>query len=146
MRSHSRANGRRLLWEISTTIGKVSLLVCLMAGALSVSHIRLPSPAALIPDPVWRYLGAERRKEPDASAASTRMGEQIATPAPQEQAPEEENEKFGYGSSMSQVRKAQGAPGSIDGRLWRYGPSSVRFLRGRVVWWSSSPQRPLHVR
>ncbi|WP_281187141.1 hypothetical protein [Aquimonas voraii] len=38
-----------------------------------------------------------------------------------------------------------GPPLVLQADLWEYGPSHIRFERGRVVGWYSSPLKPLPV-
>jgi hypothetical protein len=49
------------------------------------------------------------------------------------------------GSTEAQVERLLGAPLVTEPDLWQYGPSHVRFERGRVVGWYSSPLKPLPV-
>ncbi|MBE5316896.1 MAG: J domain-containing protein [Xanthomonadales bacterium] len=49
------------------------------------------------------------------------------------------------GSTEAQVERLMGAPMVTQADLWEYGPSHVRFERGRVVGWYSSPLKPLPV-
>jgi hypothetical protein len=47
------------------------------------------------------------------------------------------------GMRASAVRRIEGEPMMDNGEFWEYGPSWIRFERGRVVDWYSSPLRPL---
>lgn len=47
------------------------------------------------------------------------------------------------GTPAADVRQIEGEPLIISHDRWEYGPSWVRFERGRVVDWYSSPMRPL---
>jgi hypothetical protein len=49
------------------------------------------------------------------------------------------------GDSAARVHRVLGAPILADRELWEYGPSYVRFERGRVVGWYSSPMKPLKI-
>jgi len=49
------------------------------------------------------------------------------------------------GSTEADVERLMGAPIAASPQLWEYGPSHVRFERGRVVGWYSSPLLPLPV-
>jgi hypothetical protein len=49
------------------------------------------------------------------------------------------------GSTEAEVERLMGTPIAAGPDLWEYGPSHVRFERGRVVGWYSSPLLPLPV-
>lgn len=49
------------------------------------------------------------------------------------------------GSTEAQVERLIGSPMVSAPDVWEYGPSHVRFERGRVVGWYSSPLKPLPV-
>jgi hypothetical protein len=49
------------------------------------------------------------------------------------------------GTDEAQVEHLMGTPITISRDIWEYGPSHVRFERGRVVGWYSSPLKPLPV-
>ncbi|MBL8298385.1 MAG: J domain-containing protein [Rhodanobacteraceae bacterium] len=49
------------------------------------------------------------------------------------------------GDSADQVHRLLGPPILQSHEVWEYGPSHVRFARGHVVDWYSSPLRPLPV-
>lgn len=49
------------------------------------------------------------------------------------------------GSTEAHVESLMGPPLVLQVDLWEYGPSHVRFQRGRVVGWYSSPLKPLPV-
>ena len=49
------------------------------------------------------------------------------------------------GSTEAHVEGLLGPPLVLQVDLWEYGPSHVRFQRGRVVGWYSSPLKPLPV-
>jgi hypothetical protein len=53
--------------------------------------------------------------------------------------------KFGKGSTMAEVRAAQGEPLHALGNTWEYGGSRVQFEGGRVVSWYESPLAPLNL-
>lgn len=54
-------------------------------------------------------------------------------------------QRIRVGSTEAQVERLMGAPLVSEIDLWEYGPSHVRFQRGRVVGWYSSPLKPLPV-
>jgi hypothetical protein len=54
-------------------------------------------------------------------------------------------QRIRIGSTEAQVERLLGQPLVTQPDLWEYGPSHVRFVRGRVVGWYSSPLKPLPV-
>jgi len=54
-------------------------------------------------------------------------------------------QRIRIGSTEVQVERLLGSPLVTEPDLWQYGPSHVRFERGRVVGWYSSPLMPLPV-
>jgi hypothetical protein len=49
------------------------------------------------------------------------------------------------GMTTDMVRRIEGQPLLLGDNRWNYGPSWIRFEKGRVVDWYSSPLRPLDV-
>jgi hypothetical protein len=47
------------------------------------------------------------------------------------------------GMSARSVRAIEGAPDTIEGDRWEYGPSWIRFEDGQVVDWYNSPEHAL---
>lgn len=54
-------------------------------------------------------------------------------------------QRIRLGATEAQVERLLGPPLVAVADLWEYGPSHVRFERGRVVGWYSSPLKPLPV-
>lgn len=80
---------------------------------------------------------------PDAGTQSMgHPGAGLATPAVRMPQP---MRRIRVGSTEAQVERLMGTPPISDIDLWEYGPSHVRFHRGRVVGWYSSPLKPLPV-
>ncbi len=77
---------------------------------------------------------------PDAQKAAERVIRSVF-PAQQEHV---RAAYFSAGSTTEEVLAAQGAPSSIEGRVWRYGRSEIRFDGARVVSWKSAPENPLY--
>lgn len=72
-----------------------------------------------------------------AAAGSLGLGE------PVQREPQRARIKLGY--TQAEVEALLGPPLLRNEDDWEYGPSHVRFERGRVVGWYSSPMRPLPV-
>jgi hypothetical protein len=49
------------------------------------------------------------------------------------------------GMTTEAVRHIEGQPLLLGDSRWDYGPSWIRFEKGRVVDWYSSPMRPLNI-
>lgn len=81
---------------------------------------------------------------PVASALSVRT-EHSATRAAASALAPRPGQRIRVGSTEAQVERLMGAPLVSEIDLWEYGPSHVRFQRGRVVGWYSSPLKPLPV-
>lgn len=59
--------------------------------------------------------------------------------------PSEPSITFTFGSPMTTVLSAQGAPTLTQGNTWIYGSSKVNFNdNGKVIDWNSHPNTPLH--
>jgi hypothetical protein len=89
------------------------------------------------PDPNEKPAFAGPSPTPSANAAGL-------TPAGSTTVPSQ-NRRIRIGSSEAQVERMMGTPMISDPELWEYGPSHVRFKRGRVTGWYSSPLKPLPV-
>lgn len=50
---------------------------------------------------------------------------------------------FTYDSTLGEVHSVQGVPTKIEGDIWFYGKSEVRFKKGRVISWLIDPNTPL---
>ena len=55
-------------------------------------------------------------------------------------------ERFAVGSSLAEVRAAQGEPTRVGHNVWDYGVSRVYFREGYVTGFDNSPLNPLKVR
>lgn len=55
-------------------------------------------------------------------------------------------EGFAIGSSRDEVVAVMGAPTSINGQVWRYGQSTIRFRGDSVVSFEEVPRHPLRTR
>lgn len=55
-------------------------------------------------------------------------------------------ERFAVGSSLAEVRAAQGEPTRVSDNVWDYGVSRVYFREGYVTGFDNSPLNPLKVR
>jgi hypothetical protein len=119
-------------WKLPAMVLAVSALLALWGvesedtgpGRLPTPDARpLPPPAAAMPPPSVRDL------RPEAVAASTPHGLR----------------RIRIGTTEAEVERLMGPPIVGTPTLWEYGPSHVRFERGRVVGWYSSPLQPLPV-
>jgi hypothetical protein len=55
---------------------------------------------------------------------------------------------YGPAAAKDEVLAIEGTPDTIDrsyGETWWYGPSTLKFRRGKVIEWNSSPARPLRL-
>ncbi|TDR44967.1 hypothetical protein DFR29_105150 [Tahibacter aquaticus] len=97
----------------------------------AVAATALPAPA---PAPAPAAAGKAIAAKP-ASTRSTAIKPATSRPARQ----------LKLGDSRDNVAALLGAPPLRNRDRWDYGPSHVRFARGRVVDWYSSPRQPLPV-
>jgi hypothetical protein len=81
----------------------------------------------------------------DAVGAPPREAVPLAMPAVVPGNPPDALDGIRLGDSAARVHRVLGAPILADRELWEYGPSHVRFERGRVVGWYSSPMKPLKI-
>lgn len=72
----------------------------------------------------------------DTSAHSQRTVATAATPRAPADSPQEQ---IRLGMDAATVLSIQGPPSRTSEELWEYGPSWIRFDKGRVVGWYSSP-------
>ena len=95
---------------------------------------------------VWASLRTEPSASPQAEFALTSSSPTsppgVGRPEPLSPRP---GSRIRVGSTETQVERLMGAPLVTEPDLWQYGPSHVRFERGRVVGWYSSPLKPLPV-
>ena len=89
------------------------------------------------PDPSEAPALAGPNANTSTSAASATLTGSPAAPG--------QNRRIRIGSSEAQVERMMGTPLISGPDLWEYGPSHVRFKRGRVIGWYSSPLKPLPV-
>jgi len=71
------------------------------------------------------------------------LNEKLSDEIPDEIPHVPESYYFTYGSSIGEVLSIQGRPDSIDGDLWFYGSSYVKFKDGVVEDWKRSSEFPL---
>ena len=88
------------------------------------------------PDPNEATASTDEGPTASASSAAALTGNAMAPG---------QNSRIRIGSSEAQVERMMGTPLISDPELWEYGPSHVRFKRGRVIGWYSSPLKPLPV-
>jgi hypothetical protein len=117
----------------------------LSASAWRTPWLLAPMVAAMA---LWMAIGldgpAEVPSQPESveATAAYSAGAAVSQPAPTAlQAPA----RIRIGSTEILVESLIGAPLVTTADLWEYGPSHVRFHRGRVVGWYSSPLKPLPV-
>jgi hypothetical protein len=89
-------------------------------------------------------LGPDPNEVPAFAGPSPTASSVATTPTGSASVPGQ-NRRIRIGSSEAQVERMMGAPLISDPELWEYGPSHVRFKRGRVTGWYSSPLKPLPV-
>lgn len=113
------------------------------SGVLAVFLLLLGAGAA------WLLAaGAPGERAPEAIGGGAQQAAlpPLLAPAPPERGgPDAESDGIRIGDSAARVRRVLGPPILADRELWEYGPSHVRFERGRVVGWYSSPMKPLKV-
>lgn len=105
---------------ITLVVGSIALLLGLSVGK-DDTHER----TAVSQDPADTRHGASLNT---TGASSARLTQRIR-----------------LGSTEAQVERLLGPPLVAVADLWEYGPSHVRFERGRVIGWYSSPLKPLPV-
>lgn len=105
-------------------------IVLASAVALGVVWALMPSPEETL-DP--EYGAAPTRTQ--APRAVVQGGAAAVSPS----------RRIRVGSTEAQVERLIGSPLVSAPDVWEYGPSHVRFERGRVVGWYSSPLKPLPV-
>lgn len=95
---------------------------------------------------VWASLQSEQETaaSPDAALASSTQRLPLGAAIPSAPSPRP-GQRIRIGSTEVQVERLMGVPLVTEPDLWQYGPSHVRFERGRVVGWYSSPLKPLPV-
>jgi hypothetical protein len=93
---------------------------------------------------VWVYSALERSIQ-TPEPAPRRMPAQTPTAQWSSAAAPVPDGTLRIGASKAEVRKVVGAPLLASEEIWEYGPSHIRFERGRVVDWYSSPLKPLPV-
>lgn len=91
---------------------------------------------------LWFGLPQSPRKVPDTLPPPVAKQRGMSTAAAEIDIPEHD-EALERGMRASVVRRIEGEPMMTNGEFWEYGPSWIRFERGRVVDWYSSPLRPL---
>jgi hypothetical protein len=98
--------------------------------------------ALLIGAGLWSWPGSDRAETGSApesarSDIASGLGQPSIRPAARAQ--------LKLGSTLAEVESLLGPPLLRNEDTWEYGPSHVRFERGRVSGWYSSPLRPLPV-
>jgi hypothetical protein len=110
--------GASAAWILVASLGAIAAIWAIQAVdvPLELPHERaVAEPAKISPTPLPRSTGS----------AATRT--------------------IHVGFTKAEVRSIVGAPLLASDEIWEYGPSHIRFERGRVVDWYSSPLKPLPV-
>lgn len=102
--------------------------------------------AALAATLLLALLAVFERETPDIDAlpATAANTEATAPPLAVDARIAPAQPRLALGMDQATVRAIQGEPMQYDDRDWIYGPSWIRFEKGRVVDWYSSPLRRLH--
>lgn len=90
----------------------------------------------------WSQKSSEGAVDPGMTATTVNASDQLSPAVAVEVQP---RPRIRIGSTEAQVERLMGQPLVSEPDLWEYGPSHVRFVRGRVVGWYSSPLKPLPV-
>ena len=99
--------------------------------------------AAVAMGVVWAFTPSpDEAASPDHEVARALDLPAALTPSVNAASP---TRRIRVGSTEAQVERLIGSPMVSAPDVWEYGPSHVRFERGRVVGWYSSPLKPLPV-
>lgn len=117
-----------------------------LGAAIAISLWGLDGPEASSPNDALRAEPAGVVPRPVApQIAPAIRAPVIEAPVGVDLPPAGSARRIRVGSTEAEVERLMGTPIAAGPDLWEYGPSHVRFERGRVVGWYSSPLLPLPV-
>jgi hypothetical protein len=79
---------------------------------------------------------------PEQAPPNTNSGNLIAPAKPTEA---KDQHFITLGSRFGEVHSIQGNPSSVEGDIWHYGKSQIRFTKGKVSGWENHPDNPLKI-
>lgn len=142
-REHGRLPGAPLPGKITPTLRPSREVPAPAAGTTTLESPDTGSP----PRMNWLVLAALMgllgylvvSSLPDAPAGSTAVPHAVIRPEATAQAQSQGDEQLAIGMDAATVLSIQGTPSRTSEELWEYGPSWIRFEKGLVVGWYSSP-------